>query len=82
MDHLAEPFPHNALFKKLCGKEYSACVALVLTNCKDIDSETCQKRTKDLTDQWKKLLDEKALVYSHDGTKKSAWDVVAGLGVI
>ena len=24
----------------------------------------------------------RAAVYSHNGTKKSAWDVVAGLGVI
>ena len=57
-------------------------MALVLTMCETIAPETCQKRTKDLTDYWKKLMGEKALVCCHNGTKKSAWDVVRALGVI
>jgi hypothetical protein len=80
-----EPLPHYEIyeiFRKLCGTEYSANVALVLTMCEKVAPATCQERTKYYKDHWKKMMGEKAVVYSHNGTKKSAWDVVAGLGVI
>jgi ABC-type sulfate transport system substrate-binding protein len=54
----------------------------VLTMCENVAPEICQERTKVYTDHWKKLMGERAAVYSHYGTKKSALDVVAGLGVI
>ena len=82
MNRLTEPLPHYEIFRKLCGKEYSASVALVLTMSETVALETCQERTKFYKDYWKKMMGEKAVVCSHDGTKKSAWDVVADLGVI
>ena len=82
INRLTEPLPHYEIFRKLCGKQYSASVALVLTMCENVAPETCQERTRYLTDHWKKMMGEKAVVYSHNGTKKSAWDVVAGLDVI
>ena len=54
----------------------------MLTMCEKVAPETRQARTKDLTNHWKKMMGEGAVVYSHYGTKKSAWDVVASLGVI
>ena len=77
-----EPTPTYEIFRKLCGKDYLRSVALVLTMCETIPPETCQARTEYLTNHWKKMMGEKALVCCHHGTKKSAWDVVAGLGVI
>ena len=82
MNRLTEPLPTYEIFKKLCGKEYSGSVALVLTMCENVAPGTRQERTKFYKDYWKKMLGEKAVVYSHDGTKESAWGVVAGLGVI
>ena len=70
------------MFRKLCEKQYSARVALVLTKCETIAPATCQARTEYLTDNWKKMMGYSSVVYSHNGTKKSAMDVVAGLGVI
>jgi len=82
LKRLTQPLPHYEIFRKLCGKEYSASVALVLTMCENVAPARCQERTKFYTDYWKKMMGERAVVYSHNGTKKSAWDVVAGLGVI
>ena len=51
----------------------------MLTKCEKITSATTrQERTKYLTNYWKGLMGDSAVVYSHDGTKNSAW-VVAGL---
>jgi len=82
INRLTQPLPHYEIFRKLCGKEYSASVALVLTMCENVAPATCQERTKFYKDHWKKMMGDRAVVYSHNGTKKSAWDVVAGLGVI
>ena len=82
INRLTDPLPHYEIFRKICGKEYSASVALVLTMCENVAPEICQERTKFYKDHWKKLMGVKAAVYTHYGTKKSAWDVVAGLGVI
>ena len=79
---LTDPPPHYEMFRKLCGKEYSSSVALVLTKCETIAPATCEARTGYFTNYWKRIMGERAAVYSHNGTKKSAWDVVAGLGVI
>ena len=54
----------------------------MLTKCETIAPATCQARTEYLTDNWKKMMGYSSVVYSHNGTKKSAMDVVAGLGVI
>ena len=82
INRLTQPLPHYKIFRKLCGKEYSASVALVLTMCENLDPATCQERTKFYKDYWKRMMGERAVVYTHYGTKKSAWDVVGGLGVI
>ena len=82
INRVVEPLPTYEIFKKLCGKKYSASVALVLTMCETIAPETCQARTEYFTNYWKKMMGEKALVCCHNGTKKSAWDVVAALDVI
>jgi len=83
INRLTEPLPTYEIFKKLCGNQYSASVALVLTMCENVTSEeTCQKRMKFYKDHWKILMGEKAIVCSHNGTKESAWEVVASLGVI
>ena len=82
INRLTEPLPHYEIFRKLCGKEYSASVALVLTMCENVAPDICYERTKFYKNYWKKMMGEKAVVFSHNGTKKSAWDVVAGLGVI
>ena len=54
----------------------------MLTMCEKVSAEKCQDRTEYLTNHWKKMMGDSAVVYSHNGTKRSAWDVVAGLGVI
>ena len=54
----------------------------MLTMCETIAPEICQERTKYFKKYWKNFMGEKALVCCHNGTKKSAWDVVAALGVI
>jgi len=78
-----ELFPHYEIFRKLCGNQYSASVALVLTMCENVvDPKICKERTDFLTGRWKSLMGKKAVVYSHYGTKESAWVVVGGLGVI
>jgi hypothetical protein len=82
MNRLTEPLPTYEIFRKLCGNQYSASVALVLTMSENVAPETCQKRMKIYKDHWKKLMGEKAIVCSHYGTKESAWEVVASLGVI
>ena len=48
--------------------------------CENVAPATCHERTKIYKDHWKKMMDESAVVVSHYGTKKSAWDVVAALG--
>ena len=82
MNRLTKPLSHYEIFKKLCGDQYSTSVALLLTMCEKVAPATCQERTKYLTNHWKKSMGERAAVYSHYGTKKSAWDVVKSLGVI
>jgi hypothetical protein len=54
----------------------------VLTMSETVAPEICQERTKFYKDRWRRLMGVRAAVYPHTGTKKSAWDVVAGLGVI
>ena len=80
-NRLTEPLPRYELFTRLCGNEYPARVVLVLTMCEKVHSTTYQIRREYLTNHWKKMMGEKAAVYSHYGTKKSAWDVVTALGV-
>ena len=81
INRLTQPLPHNEIFRKLCGEQYSASVALVLTMCENVSPAVCKERTEYLTKEWKNRMGEGALVYCHNGTKKSAWNVVAGLGV-
>ena len=54
----------------------------MLTMCENVAPEICQERTKFYKDGWKELTGLRTAVYTHYGTKKSAWDVVTGLGVI
>lgn len=82
INRLTEPLPHYEIFRKLCGNQYPASVVLVLTMCEEVNAETCQMRRDYLTKHWKKMMGEKAAVYSHSGTKKSAWEGVATLGVL
>jgi hypothetical protein len=83
MNRLTEPLPHYDIFRELCGNQYSASVALVLTMCENVlVPATRQQRTEYYKDYWKKLMGEKAVVCSHIGTKESAWEVVTSLGVI
>ena len=81
INRLTEPLPHYEIFRKLCGNQYSASVALVLTMCEKVAPAKCQERTKYFTNHWKKMMGDRTRIYCHNGTKESAWDVVAGLGV-
>jgi hypothetical protein len=76
LDELLFPFE---TFRKFCGNECPARVALVLTMCEKGNSTTYQIRKEYLTNYWKEMVGENAAVYSHYGTKKSAWDVVTAL---
>ena len=84
-NRLTEPLLHYEIFKKLCGSgslPVAASVLFVLTMCEKVNPETCQNRREYLTNHWKEMMGEKARVCSHYGTKQSAWDVVAALGVL
>lgn len=81
-NRLTEPLPHYEIFRKLCGNQYSGSVALVLTMCEKVNAEKCQMRGDELTKHWKRMMGKEAAVYSHNGTKKSAWEGVAALGVL
>jgi hypothetical protein len=80
-DPLSQPSPHYEIFRKICGYQYLSSVVLVLTMCEHLNPASCQERRKDLINHWKMKMGEKATVYSHYGSKKSAWDVVTALGV-
>jgi len=80
-NRLTEPLPHYEIFRKLCGDQFKGSVVLVLTMCEQVNDATFQDRMKYLTTHWKGVMSGKAAVCSHHGTKKSAWDVVAALGV-
>jgi hypothetical protein len=50
--------------------------------CEKGNPTTYQMRREYLTNYWKEMMGEKAAVYSHYGTKTSAWNVVIALGVL
>jgi hypothetical protein len=82
-NRLTEPLLPYEVFRKLCGSDsLAASVLFVLTMCEKVTPETCQNRREYLTNHWKKMMGEKAAVYSHYGTKQSAWDAVTALGVL
>ena len=80
-NRLTEPLPHYEIFRKLCGDQFKGSVVLVLTLCEEVNRVTFQDRREHLTTHWKGVMSENAVVCSHYGTKQSAWDVVAALGV-
>jgi hypothetical protein len=79
-NRLTEPLPHYEIFKKLCGNQYPESVVLVSTMCEKVEPATCKDRREYLTAHWEKMMGKGAAVYSHYGTKESAWKVVSALG--
>ena len=80
-NRLTEPLLAYQIFRKLCGKQHPETSVLVLTMCEKVNRVKLQNRREYLTAHWKETMGEHAVVCSHYGTVKSAWDVVAALGV-